>query len=60
MVYEKFVIDLTQNHLKKAIKNKMVARYREHRNKCHKHFKKFSVVAEAKQYPYKHVSDQRQ
>ena len=46
--------------MKKAIENKMAARYREHRNKCHKHFKKFSIVAKAKQHPYKHVSDQRQ
>ena len=28
--------------------------------KCHKHFKKFSIVVEAKQHPYKHVSYQRQ
>ena len=46
--------------MKKAIENKMDARYREYRSKCHKHFKKFSIIAEAKQDPYKHVSDQRQ
>ena len=46
--------------MKKTIENKMAARFREHRNKCHKHFKKYLTVAMAKQHPYKHVSDQRQ
>ena len=44
--------------MKKAIENKMAARYREYRNKCHKHFNKYPRVAVAKQHPYKHVSDQ--
>ncbi|WJZ89405.1 hypothetical protein VitviT2T_008627 [Vitis vinifera] len=38
----------------------MAARYRDHRNKCHKHFKKYLTIALAKQNPYKHVSDQKQ
>ncbi|KAL6311239.1 hypothetical protein AAG906_026725 [Vitis piasezkii] len=44
----------------KAIEGKMAARYRDHRNKCHKHFKKYPTIALAKQNPYKHVSDQKQ
>ncbi|RVW73135.1 hypothetical protein CK203_060277 [Vitis vinifera] len=57
---EKFIIDFTQDHVKKAIEGKMAARYRDHRNKCHKHFKKYPTIALAKQNPYKHVSDQKQ
>lgn len=38
----------------------MAARYRDHRNKCHKHFKKYPTIALARQNPYKHVSDQKQ
>ena len=60
MFQEKFLIDLTQNHVRKAIESKMAARYRGHRNKCYKHFKNYPTLAMAKQHPYKHVSDQRQ
>ena len=42
------------------MEGKMAARYRDHRNKCHKHFKKYPTIALAKQNPYKHVSDQKQ
>ncbi|WJZ89587.1 hypothetical protein VitviT2T_008796 [Vitis vinifera] len=57
---EKFIIDFTQDHVKKAIEGKMAARYRDHINKCHKHFKKYPTIALANQNPYKHVSDQKQ
>ncbi|KAL6329684.1 hypothetical protein AAG906_026421 [Vitis piasezkii] len=46
---EKFIIDFTQDHVKKAIEGKMAARYRDHRNKCHKHFKKYPTIALAKE-----------
>ncbi|KAL6323515.1 hypothetical protein AAG906_039092 [Vitis piasezkii] len=44
---EKFIIDFTQDHVKKAIEGKMAQDTRS-RNKCHKHFKKYPTIALAK------------
>ena len=56
---EKFVVDLTQDHVKKSLEKQLVDRFRNWRCELHKHFKKFSIVANAKHNPHEFVPNQK-
>ena len=54
---EKFVLDLTQDHVKRSLEKQLADRFRNWRCDLHKHFKKFKTVEEAKRHRHESVSN---